>query len=327
MSDQALRELLTSPLDDPGRPPLPPRLRAALSAAAGALAGAAIGLGVVALFAEGPDTTTTPPAEATAATTADTPVVAGDRTTAEAAWMMSRADGLYVGVHLVAPPDAETAPAPASAAWTLRLDDGRLIPFRAEHAVFFAPGVVTVEFPVRGIDPADVAGLTMHPAVATTQLESRWDLEVTQLPWRGPAPGPIAAADAFSIVATGLRLGGDGGVVEWQLFGAARTRAIVDAEATWTVRGGEEPQMAAAEYRIGDAPLQLGPLPADARSSGTLDLFHLDDPQAPTYRSRWWGDPGPVEIDGLAFVFRVTVYDYAEDGIDIPLEGIPIVVG
>jgi hypothetical protein len=324
VSDQALRELLRSPLDDRPRRAPAPRLRAFGFTLVGAVVGAAAAFAVLALLDEPNDEP--PAAEATTTTAPTGPAVLGEGLRAEAAWVMERGDSVLVGVHVIAEPGSEAA-LPASAAWSLRLSDGRVIPFRADFAAFLAPGAVTVEFPARGIELAELDALIVRPAVAVFDLDGTWEVETDELPWLGPAPGPIVATEDFTMVASRLRIGDDGGAIEWQLFGGSGRRAELDAQASWTVPGDDEPRIAVAEYRIGGAPLQLAPLGDRARSSGSLDLYRLDDPDAPTFRSRWWGDPGEVQVEGLSVEFRVTVYEYAEDGIPVPLADVPVLVG
>jgi hypothetical protein len=325
VSDDALRELLRSPLEGLPRRSSRRWVRTLAVGLGGltlgaALAGAAVlGLGTD----EAADTTAV---FAASTTTTSGPAPLGGSLHAEAAWVMQRADALLVGVHLIADPG--TSPElPGSAAWELRLDDGRSVLFRADYAVFISPGVMTVEFPGEGIEIPDLEALVLRPARRALELSGVWEIDAGQLPWRGPAPGPIVTGEDFTLRATEVRIADNGGAIEWQLFGAAGRRALLDAEASWTAAGEDEPRVAAAEYRIGETPLQLSPLRADARWSGSIELYRLDDPDEPTFRSRWWGDPGTVAVEGLTVEFSVVVFEYADEGIEVPLAGVPVVTG
>lgn len=325
MSDDALRELLRSPLEDsPRRAPLLWIRTVALGLGGLALGTALAGAAVLAFGAEEAAETT---AVLTSSTTTPTgPVLLDGGLHAEAAWVMQRGDALLVGVHLLSEPGTSPEP-PGSAAWELRLDDGRSVLYRADYAAFLSPGVLTVEFPGEDIEIADLEALVVRPARRAIELSGAWEIDVDQLPWRGPPPGPIVAGEDFTLSATEVHIGDNGGVIEWQLFNAAGRRALLDVEASWTVPGENEPRAAGAEHRIGGTPLQLGPLRPDARWSGSIDLYRFDDPDEPTFRSRWWGDPGPVVVEGLTVEFSVVVFEYADGGIEVPLVGVPLVTG
>jgi len=301
-------------------------MRTLLAGASGLAVGALLA-GALAVAFDGGESADGPAAgEVTTSTAPDGPVALSEDLRIEPAWLLERRDRLLIGVHILSEPGT-TPELPSSAAWSLLLDDGREVPFSADYASFLAPGVVTVEFPGDGIEPADLEALVVRPATRSLEVTGTWEVPAGELPWRGPPPGPIATAEGFTLMATDVRIGDDGGSIEWQLFGASGRRTVLDAEASWTVPGDDLRRVAAAEYRIGDTPLQLSPLRPNARWSGSLELYRLDDPQNPTFRSRWWGDPGPVTIDGLTVEFRATVYEYADDGIPVPHAGIPRIAG
>lgn len=322
MSDDALRELLTSPLDDEPRRIRPP-VRAALIAAAGVAAGFLIALAVLSLLDGSPDEAEGAPDPGETTTTTAPAAAAEDGLRFEPAWVLARGDSLFVGVDLVETPQTEPESPPATS-WALRTSAGRVVAFLAEHTDPFSPGTVTVEFPASGYTLDDVEALLIRPAVSWTDLTGTWTLGAGELPWRGPAPGPIAENDEVTIRASSIRIADTGGVIEWGLFGASGARAVVEATAEWTVPGSDERRVAVAEWELPGAPLQRPPLPDNAATSGALELFRLDVPDAPTFRSRWWGETGPVTIDSLVVEWSARVYTFADDPLEAPLDDVVV---
>jgi hypothetical protein len=238
----------------------------------------------------------------------------------EAAWMMERGGSLYVGVHVTAAPGSNT-PLPRSGRWTLRLHSGATVVFEAEHAHPSLPGVITLEF--SDTDAADVAALAVRPAVDAVAAGETWEIETDALPWRGPAPGPIAEVGDVTVLSSSIRIADTGGEVAWSLVGGDLPRALVDAVVEYTVPGGER-RVAIPEHELPGVPLTIRDAPPGAAASGTVQLYRLDDPDEPTFRSRFWGDPGTVEVEGPVVIeWAVVLYTYAEDAVEIPLDDVP----
>lgn len=328
MSDDALRELLASPLEDrPRRAPEWARLAALGVAAAvvGFLATVGLSLLVGGHDADASAGGSMPTGETTATTVAAPPEVA-DGLTLQPAWIMERGGSIFVGVHLLQAPGSDPD-VPEAAAWALRTEAGRYVGYLADHSDPVTPGVFTIEFPALGVDVDEIETLLVRPSIGSRELTATWDLDLNELPWAGPAPGPIIEDENVTFRATKIRLADNGGYVEWSMFGASGQRAVVEATAVWTVPGSDEIRKAVPEDQLPGVPLQRGAVMGGATSTGTVALYRLDDPEEPTFRSRWWGEPGPVEIEALRIDWRAVVFEYPEAGIEVPLTGVPVIEG
>jgi hypothetical protein len=320
MRDDALRELLQSPLED--RPPRSGRWLTVLVAIGAALLGAALVAGGAALA--GDDThaapSTTPPATVPEPDPepAATHLAPGVR--AEVVRVLRQDDRWFVTVSAVVEPggDPAAAEAPPSANWALRFEDGSEVGFVEERVDGFLPGAYTVVFPA-GPTERTPSAVVAAPAVRVEQATAAWDVGAASLPWDGPLPADALDLAGTSIAVDGVTLAGDGGTVAWHVAGRPLdVRAQVDLRADFTADGAD--QALAAEWVFGAAFLQLQGAPSEATAEGTLPLFRLDDPERPSWRSRWWGDPAPAEVEDLVIEWAVTAYHYGEESVVIPVD-------
>jgi len=323
MNDDALREVLRSPLDDPA----PPR-RGGRAIGAVLLLAAAGGFGAVAgaralTGSESPATTEGTTTTIASPVTAATAVMGGVGVEAMAAWRQSGALFVVVSTAVLPGEDPEAVTGVPSAHWVLRLRGGDLLPAAAELTTILAPGMFTLQFPEADLSTG--AELLAYPAEHVIERTFTTTRDSTQLPWEGPLDGD------GGVMGKPYRLGGQeiafhttrlddaGGELGWYLLGDSVARAVVDAGATYTEEDGR-PQSIVPEARLPYAYLTAPPGSAPPARSGGLHLFHLDDAANPTFRSRFHGDPErEVAIRQLVLEVSVRLYRYSAAPAVIPL--------
>jgi hypothetical protein len=324
MSDAALREVLRSPLDD-----RPRSGRGGWAGLAALLAAAAVGFGVTAgvrALTGGEATATT---EATT-TTAGSPAAAGPALMGEvgaeamAAW--SQGGHLYLVVVTTVLPgqDAEDVAGVPSAHWVLRLAGGDLVAATAELTTLSAPGIFTLEFPETNLAPG--ADLLAYPAGDIIERTFATTRDSAQFPWSGPLDGDGGVLGASyhlggeEVAIHEIRLDDGGGEIGWHLSGDSEARAVLTAWATYT-EPGAGPQAIVAERDLPLASLVAAADSSPAARSGTIHLFHLDDVNAPSFRSRFFGDPERVvAVEDLDLEIVVRMYRYSTDPAIIPVD-------
>jgi hypothetical protein len=180
-----------------------------------------------------------------------------------------------------------------------------------------APGAFTVEFP--DADLSGGADLLVYPTAQVQEEAFRVSLASAQLPWEGPLPGAPFRIGEEHIEVDRFRLDDAGGEFVWHLAGDSVARAQVNAGATYAEVGGREQAIVAEpDLPYGFLWAIAGGRPATR--SDTIHLFHLDDAQQPSFRSRFWGDPERVvPVEGLTFEVTVALYRYAPEPIVVPL--------
>ncbi len=323
MSDAALREVLHSPLDD-----LPPSRRGAWAGIAALLAAAAVGFGATAGVRAVVGGETTATTEATT-TTAGSAAVAGPAlmgnigAEAMAAW--SQGDHLYLVVATTVLPgdDPEEVAGVPSAHWVLRLATGDQVPATAELTTPSAPGIFTLEFP--SADLSGGAELLAYPASDIIERTFTTTRDSAQFPWSGPLDGDGGVLGApyhlggEEMAINEIRLDDGGGEIGWHLSGNSEARAVVTAGATYTDPE-SGPQAIIAERDLPLAYLVATASGTPATRSGSVHLFHLDDVNAPSYRSRFFGDPERVvAVADLDLEIVVRMYRYFTDPAVIPV--------
>ncbi|MCU0280964.1 MAG: hypothetical protein MUE66_03870 [Acidimicrobiia bacterium] len=316
--EDALREVLRSPLDDPP----PDRRRAwaalgALVAAAGCGFGATVGIRALAPgeTADTPATTTTLPATAM---TLPGPAVLGE-VEAQALAAFRQGGRLYLVVTTTILPgdDATEVGGTPSAHWVLRLGDGALVVATAEYLQHAAPGVFTLEFP-----DTDISGgveLLAYPAADVLEQAFHTSLDSAQFPWAGLTAGTSYRLGGETIVVDRVRLDDAGGEIIWHLVGGTNARAVVDAGATYSELDAG-PQAIVSERDLPTGWLVAAAGADLATRSGGVHLFRLDDALNPSPRSRFAGDPErAVAVEQLDLAITVRLYVYAAEPVVIPV--------
>ncbi len=319
MSEEALRELLRSPLDD-----LPPR-RAGRGAAVviallALVAGGTAGFGTAAFVDDETPVVETTTSTTTTSVAAADPVGAGEGAGLEVAWTYHDGEAFFVGVTTTIDPEVDRSEAHGiqTARWGLRLTDGREVEFDAEYASPAAQGMLTVEFPGAGFEPDDVEALIVMPMLESAETTATATVGVEELPWEGPLEG--VDAGGITIAVQSVRIDDAGGYLAWTVDDSPDRRAFVRLSGTY-LQGGDT-QRFVPEFDLPVAPLQFSPGTYRPARGGTLQLFRLDDPDNPSFRSRYTGDPeAVVEIDGITFEWFVAVYRYQTAAIEVPLDG------
>ena len=317
--DAALREVLRSPLDDPP----PDRSGAwvaltALVAAAGCGLGATVGIRALApgQTADTVATTTTP--SATSTTLAGPAVLGGVEARALAAFRQGGRLYLVVATTVLPGDDATEVGGVPGAHWVLRVGDGDLVAATGEFVFPTAPGAFTLEFP-----DTDISGgveLLAYPATDVVEQVFHTSLDSAQFPWAGPPAGTLYRLGAEELVVDRVRLHDAGGEITWHLAGDTNARAVVDAGATYSELG-VGPQAIVSERALPAATLVAGMGGEPSTRSGSIHLFHLDDVNAPTYRSRFWGDPErSVLVEQLDLAITVRLFTYAADPVVIAVD-------
>jgi hypothetical protein len=319
MSDDALREVLRSPLDElrpPGRGGWAGLAALALAAACGF--GATAGIRTLA-GGDGTAANATTTTEAAPSTTPAAITPLGDLgVEALAAWRQGGRLDLVVATTILPGAERDEVPAMEGAHWVLRLGEDDLRPATAELHTPLAPGLFTLEVP-----DTDITGgveLLAYPAVEVVEGEFPTALDSAQLPWEGPPAGTPYRLGGEEMFIDLLRLDDAGGEVVWYLAGDSASRAVVSATATYSEIGGG-PQAVVAEPDLPAAWLVTAVRALPATRSGSVHLFHLDDVDSPTYRSRFWGDAGrAVVVEELDLAITVRLYTFAAEPVVIPVD-------
>jgi hypothetical protein len=319
MRDDLIREVLRSPLDDPPRRRQGKGATALAFAVAAALAAAAtLGVSTLTNKSGEPSAGTTTMA-GTPTTAAGGPVMAGGLMM-EVVWAYDQSTYLYLSVLVSPAPGTDPSQVVriTSAHWVLRLAGGETITFVSEETDPATPGIFTVGFP-----QADLTGgaeLLMYPVEDVTDTEAVTRRPDAAFPWEGlPDDGPYAVGgDTLRVEA--LRLDDAGGELSWQLTGSSVTRAEVGVSVTYTETGGEAQAIVGEDALPVDAMRSARVRLSPARQS-TLRLYHLDDPQDPTSRSRFWGDAQRVvQVTDLEVILSIRAYRYSADPVVIPFQ-------
>lgn len=312
MTQPSFDIVLESPLDDlPERRRIHPVLAFVIAAVAGGLATA----GAASAWSDdaAPVTTTAP-----VTTIADEPselstdLVLEDGTLIEQLRWWSEADTLTVLVTATVPPGGDPAATRPviSGYWELVLTDGRVIDGSASSEV----GVSRVEFAGPGVGPATAATLRYSPPITTTEVEVTWTESALTFPWLPATAEPLAVADGALVELDRARFDDMGGEVVWHLEGEGRLRANLDVEVTYREEGRDE--RIVSRYGLPTAFLQLDPAALRPITGETLELYHLDDPVEPTFRSRFWGDPDPVDVTDMTVTWTVLIVGYSDDAVE-----------
>ena len=304
--------ILESPLDD-----LPPRrgLHPALAFAVAAAVGAVTTVGVASAFDDGAPAAT--PATTTTTVTSEpaevsTELVLDDGTRIEQLRWWSGDDSLTVLVTAAVRPGAdpsETDPV-TSGYWELVTSDGRTAVGRVSSDV----GVSMIEFGGPGIDETTAALLRYSPPATTFERDIVWTEDAVSFPWRPPIDGPLASADGAAIVIDSTRFDDMGGEIVWHLETDGRHRATLDVTVDYREEGRAE--RIVSRYGLPAAFLQLEAADLVPIDGATLELYHLDDPEEPTFRSRFWGDPDPVDVDDVVVRWTIVIAGYSGEPVE-----------
>jgi hypothetical protein len=241
-----------------------------------------------------------------------------------AAW--SQGDHLYLVVATTVLPgeDPETVAGVPSAHWVLRLTNGDLVSTTAELTTPSAPGIFTLEFPA--IDLSGGVELLAYPAGDMIERTFTTTRDSAQFPWSGPLDGDGGVLGApyhlggEEIAINEIRLDDGGGEIGWHLSGNSEARAVVTAGATYT-EPEAGPQAIVAERDLPLAYLVATVSGTPATRSGSVHLFHLDDVNGPSFRSRFFGDPERVvAVVDLNLEIVVRLYRYHTDPTVIPVD-------
>lgn len=325
MSDDALREVLRSPLDDPA----PPR-RGSWAALAAVVVAAGCGFGVAAgvralIPGETVDTTVTTTEPVATSTTIAGPTALGE-VEAQVLAAFRQGGRLYLVVATTVLPGedpTEVAGLPG-AHWVLRVGGGDLVVAAAEYLMPAAPGAFTIEFP--DTDISGGADLLAYPAADIIERTFTTTRDSAQFPWSGPLDGEGGVLGApyhlgrEEVSMNRIRLDDGGGEIGWHLSGNSEARAVATAAATYT-EPDAGPQAIVSERDLPMASL-VATVGADlATRSGSIHLFHLDHVDSPTYRSRFWGDPERVVmVEQLELTITVRLFTYAAEPVVIPVD-------
>ncbi len=104
-----------------------------------------------------------------------------------------------------------------------------------------------------------------------------------------------------------------GGELRWHLDSESLVRVAVEVEATY--REGERDERIVTGRALPTAFLQLEATAGTPRTSEVMELYHLDDPEEPTFRSRFWGDEDPVDVTDLEVRWSIEVSIYSEEAV------------
>ncbi len=291
---------------------------AALVVAAGCGFGATVGIRALApgQTADTVATTTTPPATST---TLAGPAVLGEvEARALAAFRQGGRLYLVVATTILPGDDATEVGGVPGAHWVLRVGGGDLVAATAEFVFPTAPGAFTLEFP-----DTDISGgveLLAYPAADVVEQAFHTSLDSAQFPWAGPPAGTAYRLGAEEIVVDRVRLHDAGGEIAWHLAGDTNARAVVNAGATYSeLEAG--PQAIVSERDLPAASL-VARWAATRRpdpAASTCSTSTMCD--APTYRSRFWGDPErAVAVEQLDLAITVRLYTFAAEPVVIPVD-------
>ena len=187
-----------------------------------------------------------------------------------------------------------------------------------------APGAFTLEFP--DTDLSGGVDLLAYPAADMIERTFTTTRDSAQFPWSGPLDGEGGVLGApyhlggEEVAINEIRLDDGGGEIGWHLSGNSEARAVVTAAATYT-EPDAGPQAIVAERDLPTASL-VATVGADlATRSGGIHLFHLDDVNDPSFRSRFWGDPErAVMVEQLELTITVRLFTYAAEPVVIPVD-------
>lgn len=283
IDEEALRELLRSPLDEPP-PTWSAVTRRRVAAVVAALAGGVAVVALLAAFDRGG------PAE-TAATTAGPTVSStspSDRTSGlpdgyvavspdmglRAEWIYEREGVIYVAVSgvVASGADRESVTDLPGGIWTIRLTDGQRVAFRRTHVDPAAPGITTVEIPAFGVTLDEIAALEVVPASESRVVETTSLIDTGSLPWTGPGTPIRLDLDAdVTVVVDDVALDTGRGRVAWHLEGDPGVRAIV-VPTVFTTVGGERVSLLDVEHTVPVRFAQLNEAPPTPLRSGSTLL-------------------------------------------------------
>jgi hypothetical protein len=306
VSDDPLRELLRSPLDDlrPRRRPVAmPVLVFLIAAAFGAGAGLLVGR---TYDEDEPAAETTTPA-ATTTTTAITP----GEIRWEATGSFEQGGSTFVGAAVVAEPGVvpTRVEAPWTARWAVHTGGGRTVDFLEEYVWSDLPGLFTIRFP--SLDLARGAELLAYPLEDESTSALEIGLEAAAFPWTGPLEQDRLTVAGAVFVIDAIRLDDGGGFIEWHLEGDPPARAWVTAEMSY-VEDEAGAERAVSAHTLDEDERPERPFGAPQRSGG-LEIWHLDG-------TVLGGDPDlEVSVTDVDLVLTVTVYHYADEAIVVEL--------
>ena len=322
MSDAALREVLRSPLDD--RPPTGHKGWAGLVAL---VVAAACGFGAIAGWRALSGNGAEPGQSTTTATsspgTPPGPATIGDlQAEVVAAWQPGDRLFLVVATTVLPGSDPEEVAALPSAHWVLRLGSGDLLPAAVEVSTFLAPGLFTLEFP--RVDISGGAELLAYPVEEEVEGTFTTSLASARFPWQGLPQGTSYRLGGEEIAIDSIRLDDAGGELAWHLAGDSTARAVVSAGATYD-EAGAGPQALVTEPELPYAYMLTRASAPPVARSGKVQLFHLDSVEAPSHRSRFFGDPErAVDVAQLELGITVRLYLYSAVPVGIPV-ALPVV--
>jgi hypothetical protein len=318
MSEDAFRELLRSPLPEPGSA-MERRTAAwawfSMAAVVGALVtGAVLWLGGGGEEQAAPATTTTTSAAIAAEPALPagyTPIVGGRYGVRPE---LIFADGanpvLVVSTAVRSDLDPSSVAGFTGGVWSVRSAGGTATAYQREIRLQESLGVFAIEFPAgTAIEPD--ATLELHQPLPPEAATVVTPIEIRGLPWSGPLD-PIAFphTDGIEIVFDSIDVGAEGGTIVWHIGNrvdatATITPIVVEGDGLLVPAWAEPP-------RFNQLPQPPAPPPAPG---GTVVLRPLGDPiDAATAAS-------------LELRLEVTWQYHQRDPIEIPLAGIGTVDG
>jgi len=319
MTEGALAELMRSPLDDE-RPPRTPSWMLWLTA--GCLAGLAAGIALLPIVAadEAPIEIVTTTTISTRAATG--PVAIGGGLSVEPMWAVRHDDAVWIAFSTPIVPGLRSGDVQAipTIDWLLTTGPGRDVTAIDVVVDPTFPGLMAVEFPLGSDESLNDATVTARPAATAESVSTSVDLPAPDLPWGGPVP-PINVGSA-TVITDFADLRDDGGWLQWQVDAPQGVQVSVLATFEYIVAADGERRTLIPEGLLPGSFLQLGaPAPPPA-ASGVIDLFRTDDPDDPSFRSRWWGDDQPVDVERLSVTWSLV--EFRPTGIEvlIPLDGV-----
>lgn len=303
MSEEALRELLRSPLDD-----LPPRRRAPLILVAVVLLAGAVGAAgawgasrVLDREEETAGSTTAP------STTTTIPAALDGEYRWEVVAAFSQGDASYVVAATIAEPEAAPEDVPWTALWALRYEGSDPVDFAAEYLWPEAPGTFTARFDVPGLEGA--RALAIHPVAGRDGSSTTLRLDEGSLPWTGPA-GEVIEVRGARVAIDSITIDDGGGWIEWHLEGDPSLRAWVWAEVTYTEAGQAQESWSAGFLPGGE---RSDPPPSAPTRGGGVEIYHDTGTVS-------GGDPQRVvEVSDLRLTVTAVVYWFADEAVVVDL--------
>jgi hypothetical protein len=252
-------------------------------------------------------------------------------------WLMQLSDELLVGVSSATPSDSDagdvrpigsTILGPtrrAIGAWRLRLADGRTVEHESEYLDDGAIGMLTLSFPVSGLQEGDVAGIEVTPAVgAGLRIEQSrvpvvefpvelgdlgLEIKATELIEAG-GEAPIRSGET-RLVVDRLQLGWSSGWLDWRLEGIEGVRARLEPVITLIGDGvpPEDRTVLITDLASGSRFLQRSPAPLTPGTSGSSHLVGIR--------------PGPAtyEVTALEITWTVTWARYSSEALTVAVDG------